>query len=259
MSKSSQDGRGRSKGGPRARPLLCAEGCGCELSDGSAVIRWIDGRRLMFCCADCADSLEERKAPEIRRTLNRWVRPGCVVWDVGCGRSGWALELARRVGPGGSVLLSDPQRSAVRWNVDRLHAALPSIEVRGVATSSIPAASVDFAFVNDVLCCARAPERLFRRISRSLRPGGVAYLRITRPRSPSVQPITSAQWRRWLGSGQVRVEGSANGIRWAVWAPTPKNRPGAVSRRRRGMLRTRQAKASPPPVGLVPFPDRSSV
>lgn len=103
------------------------------------------------------------------------VRPGDDVIDLGCGPGYVALDLARRVGPAGSVLaidrsprfLADLRRSAVGQGLTSI-----VIEEGDAATIRLDAASADLVWIRWLLCFVDHPEAVLERAVAALRPGG---------------------------------------------------------------------------------------
>ncbi len=96
--------------------------------------------------------------------------------DVGCGPGFVTLELARRVGPTGSVLAVD---GAEHWlaslQADARDAQLTQVETQALDLESgqFEEGRYDFIFARWVLSFLRDPEELITRLARALKPGGL--------------------------------------------------------------------------------------
>jgi SAM-dependent methyltransferase len=101
------------------------------------------------------------------------VRPGERVLDVGCGCGQSALELAERVGPGGSVLgidLSSPMLARARERAAAL--AHVSFENADAQIHPFEAASFDLVFSRFGVMFFADPPAAFANLRRALVPGG---------------------------------------------------------------------------------------
>jgi ubiquinone/menaquinone biosynthesis C-methylase UbiE len=93
--------------------------------------------------------------------------------DLGCGCGATTLELARRVGPGGSVLgvdLSEPMLARARERA----AGLGQVEFRAAdaQTADLGAASFDLAYSRFGVMFFADPPAAFANVRRALRPAG---------------------------------------------------------------------------------------
>ena len=117
------------------------------------------------------------------------VRPGQVICDMGCGNGFYTLELARRVGPRGTVYAVDIQPEMLRMLAERA-AAEKLANVRPVLGTAIdprlPAAAVDLVLCVDVYHEFSHPEAMLRRIRGSLKPDGRLVLAEFRGEDPAV-------------------------------------------------------------------------
>jgi ubiquinone/menaquinone biosynthesis C-methylase UbiE len=106
--------------------------------------------------------------------------PGQTVIDYGCGPGMLALELARRVGPGGRVYGVDI--NALFLERARKHAEgeglADRIELRRIERDEIPlsAESADRLVCKNVLEYVERPDEVVREFYRVLRPGGLAHV-----------------------------------------------------------------------------------
>ncbi|HUH86369.1 MAG TPA: methyltransferase domain-containing protein [Stellaceae bacterium] len=101
------------------------------------------------------------------------VRPGERVVDIGCGCGETAIEFARRVLPGGSVLGIDISAPMLAHAATRVEPGLPVTLVQGDATT-YPFAEGAFDLLASRLGVMffAEPERAFANLRRALRPGG---------------------------------------------------------------------------------------
>ncbi len=103
------------------------------------------------------------------------VKPGMAVADVGTGTGLFTLLFAPRVEPGGRVIAVDISEVFLR-NVLRRARARGAHNVEGVvnvATDvSLPAESIDLAFLCDTYHHFEYPQKMLASIHRALRPGG---------------------------------------------------------------------------------------
>ncbi len=107
------------------------------------------------------------------------LEPGQTVCDLGCGNGFYTLELARRVGPEGTVYAVDIQPEMLRLLVARARQA-KLFNIRPVLGTVIdprlPAGAVDLVFCVDVYHEFSHPELMLARIRESLRPDGQIVL-----------------------------------------------------------------------------------
>jgi ubiquinone/menaquinone biosynthesis C-methylase UbiE len=103
------------------------------------------------------------------------IRLGERVLDVGCGCGDTTLELARRVGRGGSIVGIDVSTPMLERALESARA----IEVANVAfwnadaqTHSLPPAAFDLAYSRFGVMFFVDPAHAFTNLSRALRPGG---------------------------------------------------------------------------------------
>jgi demethylmenaquinone methyltransferase/2-methoxy-6-polyprenyl-1,4-benzoquinol methylase len=137
------------------------------------------------------------------RTAERTgLRPGDAALDVCCGTGDLALELARRVGPAGSVLacdFSEPMLDLAREKAERRGAEVRSVRFEWADALDLPyddarfdAVTVGFGVRNFADL-----DRGIAEMARVLRPGGrVAILEITQPTRPPLSTFFSLWFDR---------------------------------------------------------------
>ena len=102
-------------------------------------------------------------------------QPGQQVLEIGCGGGGLAVELARRVLPGGSVLALDiagPMLSAARARAAAAGLTNLTFRQADAQTAFLPEAAFDLALSHFGIMFFADPVAAFANIRRSLRPGG---------------------------------------------------------------------------------------
>jgi SAM-dependent methyltransferase len=100
---------------------------------------------------------------------------GEAVLDVGCGCGGTALELGRRVGPGGSVLgvdLSNPMLARARERAAAERLAHVSFRQADAQTEPFAPGAFDLVFSRFGVMFFADPPAAFANLCRALRPGG---------------------------------------------------------------------------------------
>ena len=103
------------------------------------------------------------------------IKPGQTVCDLGCGNGFYTVELARQVGPRGTVYAVDIQPEMLRMLAERA-AAEGLRNIRPVLSTPIdprlPAGEVDVVLCIDVYHEFSHPEAMLARIRESLADGG---------------------------------------------------------------------------------------
>ena len=142
------------------------------------------------------------------------IRRGQTVCDLGCGNGFYTLELAKRVGPKGTVWASDIQVEMLRMLVENAgEARLKNIRpVLGTPIDPrLPEGTVDLVLCVDVYHEFSHPDAMLARIRESLADDGVLVLAEFRGEDPAV-PIKPLHK---MTKAQVRAELEAAGFRLA--------------------------------------------
>jgi SAM-dependent methyltransferase len=134
------------------------------------------------------------------------IQPGQTVCDLGCGNGFYTLELARQVGPRGTVYAVDIQPEMLRMLAEQAAAAnLHTIRpVLGTAINPrLPAGEIDVVLCVDVYHEFSHPEAMLARLRESLADGGRLVLAEFRGEDPAVpikplHKMTKAQIRAEL-------------------------------------------------------------
>ena len=114
------------------------------------------------------------------------VGPGDAVLELACGPGGVGLDAATRVGPTGSVLLSDVAPDMVRAAADRaVERGLTNVATRCLDLESIdlPDAHVDVVVCREGLMLVPEPVVAASEVHRVLVPGGRTAVAVWGPRS----------------------------------------------------------------------------
>ncbi|MBV8127009.1 MAG: class I SAM-dependent methyltransferase [Planctomycetaceae bacterium] len=117
------------------------------------------------------------------------IPPGATVADVGAGAGYHSLRLARRVGPGGTVLATDVQPEMIQLLKQNAQAARV-YNIKPLLCSSknsmLPDGKVDLILMVDVYHECTDPETTLRGLRKALRPGGRLVLVEFRGEAPEV-------------------------------------------------------------------------
>ncbi len=152
---------------------------------------------------------DEERASQLWDALG--VQPGWTVCDLGAGNGYHSLELARRVGPEGSVLAVDIQPEMLRMLDERAQeAGIENIQlIEGLSHDPrLPDASCDLVLMVDVYHELYHPSHTLRALYRALKPGGRVVLVEYREEDPDV-PI---RLDHKMSKAQVNKELNANGF-----------------------------------------------
>ena len=136
-----------------------------------------------------------------RRAADRaGLRAGDAALDVCCGTGDLALEMARRVGPGGSVVgcdFSEPMLDLARQKAAKRGATAVRFEWADALQLPYPDESFDAAAVGFGVRNLADLDRGLAEMSRVLRPGGrLVILEITQPRRPPLSTFYSLWFDR---------------------------------------------------------------
>jgi SAM-dependent methyltransferase len=131
------------------------------------------------------------------------LRPGQVLVDLGCGRGGPGLWLARAfqaklIGIDHSSALVD---LAAQWADQWVRPGMAEFRVGSLSDSGLPGESVDGLFSNATALASDVPEALAE-ISRILRPGGRAAFSI----NESLDEGTDERWRDLVGAAGMEFD-----------------------------------------------------
>ncbi|MFL6025177.1 MAG: methyltransferase domain-containing protein [Marmoricola sp.] len=119
-------------------------------------------------------------AVEARQLALAGVVPGAAVADVGCGPAAMSVELARMVGPTGSVQAVERDDSAIAAARQVIgESGLTNVELRqgSAAATGVEPGSVDVAMMRHVLAHNGGDEQeIVDHLATLVRPGGAVYL-----------------------------------------------------------------------------------
>jgi ubiquinone/menaquinone biosynthesis C-methylase UbiE len=150
------------------------------------------------------------------------IEPGQTVCDLGCGNGFYTVELARRVGPTGTVYAVDIQPEMLRMLAERATVEnLPNI--RPVLSTAIdprlPAGKIDVVLCVDVYHEFSHPEAMLARIRESLAEGGQLVLAEFRGEDPAVpikplHKMTKAQIRAEMEPAGFEIAREFDRLPW---------------------------------------------
>lgn len=150
------------------------------------------------------------------------IKPGQTVCDLGCGNGFYTVELARQVGPRGTVYAVDIQPEMLRMLAER--AATENLRnIRPVLSTPIdprlPAGAVDVVLCVDVYHEFSHPEAMLARIRESLAKDGRLVLAEFRGEDPAVpikplHKMTKAQIRAELEPAGFGLEREFDRLPW---------------------------------------------
>jgi SAM-dependent methyltransferase len=136
--------------------------------------------------AEHADYVDARGAEATERLLELAApRPGERVLELACGPGGLGLAAAKRVAPGGEVVLSDVAAEMTAIAAARADAlGLTNVSTRELDLEHIdePDGSYDVVLCREGLMFAPDPAGAAREMARVLRPGGRVALAVWGPR-----------------------------------------------------------------------------
>jgi len=150
------------------------------------------------------------------------IKRGQTVCDLGCGNGFYTLELAKRVGPKGTVWASDIQVEMLRMLAENAgEAGVRNIRpVLGTPIDPrLPKGQVDLVLCVDVYHEFSHPDAMLARIRESLADGGVLVLAEFRGEDPAVpikplHKMTKAQVRAELEAAGFRVAREFDRLPW---------------------------------------------
>lgn len=123
-----------------------------------------------------------RKLLDNQNKYSKFVKPGQVVADLGCGPGFFTLPLAEKIGPDGRVYAVDsdlhPIRAVERKARKKKLGNIDTHQTSAADLSFIRDASVDFVLADGLLCtmASREINMAVDEIKRILKPEGIAYL-----------------------------------------------------------------------------------
>jgi ubiquinone/menaquinone biosynthesis C-methylase UbiE len=140
------------------------------------------------------------------------IHTNATVLDAGCGAGLFAIEAARRVGPGGTVFAVDFQPALIdkvihKAQAARLHNVQPTLAP--IDDLPLPGNSIDAAYMISVLSMLKSRTDALREVRRVLKPGGVLVLGEELPQPEYVRPVTVCRWAEEAGFRLVERNGNA--------------------------------------------------
>lgn len=147
------------------------------------------------------------------------LEPGMSVGDLGCGNLGYfALASAKKVGKNGKVYAVDILKSALesvenrirQEGLENIKTVWSNLEIYGA--TKIQEASLDIAFIHNVLFHAEEGSSMIKEATRLLKTGGklmiIDWLRISSPFGPPLtdRPLPDEIKKLALGAGLQQVD-----------------------------------------------------
>jgi len=185
---------------------------------GNACCRPNDRRLPTFVM----DNFIRRLISPPEKKISRFVTPGIVTADIGCGPGYFTVPMAELVGSNGKVYAADADPRSVNALKRKLGERGLQNVVEAQTTSAaslefIPDRSVDFAFSNDVLCCMVDHRGAIAEIKRILKPRGLCYLSVTKLyRKKDSRAVLKGEWNQILEGFDVKDRGEGVMNRWAT-------------------------------------------
>jgi ubiquinone/menaquinone biosynthesis C-methylase UbiE len=146
----------------------------------------------------------------LKADMEKYVKEGQKVADLGCGGGFYTLPLAACVGTKGKVFAVDLDSAAIR-ELDRKakQQGLKNIETHAVSVAKLPFiqnGTIDFVLANGLLCTMpKHRQETVKEIRRILKSDGKAYLSLGGPRP--IGHVSRAEWEEILSSFQVLQRG----------------------------------------------------
>ena len=159
------------------------------------------------------------------KLLEGHAKAGMLVADLGCGPGYITLPAAEMVGESGRVHaidfdekhITEVQKKAERKGLGNIEARVSS----AASVHFIPSESVDLIIANGLLCCMVDHEGSLKEIHRIMKPGGEAYLSVTRfGRRRDRMHVAKEEWESILAQFSVKARGEKITGRWA-WVQRP--------------------------------------
>ena len=187
--------------------------------------------RNACCCAPndrclptfVMDNFIRRFISPPEKKISRFVTPGFVTADIGCGPGYFTVPIAERVGVNGKVYAADADPKSINALKAKISARGLQNTVETQTTSAarlkfIPDQSIDFAFANDVLCCMVDHRGAIAEIKRILKPRGLCYLSVTKLyRKKDPRAVPKGEWDQILEGFDVQETGEGIMNRWATF------------------------------------------
>ncbi len=189
-----------------------------QVHDPDGIGKFYLGREIAAVMGhQAADWLErpERNQEENTDQLMEQIKlpPGAVVADIGAGTGYLSRRLARKTGPGGTVLAVDIQPEMLDLLTNRMaqFGVTNVVPILGtVMDPKLPAHSVDLVLMVDVYHEFEFPYEMMERICRALKPDGRVMFVEFRAEDPNV-PI---KLLHKMSEAQVKKEMAVLPLRW---------------------------------------------
>lgn len=154
-----------------------------------------------------------------RKLIEKFVKEGDYVADIGAGPGIYTIELAKIVGEKGKVFASDSDINMVniiKKKINKLNLKNVVVELASADNIKfIESNKIDFAFSNGVLCCMVNHKGAIQEINRVLKENGVAFISVEKL-SKGLTAISKNEWKDLINKFNVIEEKEGLFYRYAV-------------------------------------------
>jgi len=167
------------------------------------------------------DNFIRRLISPPKKKILKFVLPGAVAADLGCGPGYFTIPMAEIVGERGRVYAVDSDTKSIKKLREKMDVNSQKIIDSHIASAAnldgIPDATVDFVFASGLLCCMSDHSGAVAEIKRILKPTGFAYLSVTKVyRKNDLRAVRQEEWNHILRGFEVREMHENILNRWAV-------------------------------------------
>jgi ubiquinone/menaquinone biosynthesis C-methylase UbiE len=152
-----------------------------------------------------------------------------IVADLGCGPGYLTLPAADMVGPEGRIYAIDSDAKSIAALIEKANrkglSSTIDVHVSSAAqVPFIPNGTIDLVIAKGLICCMSDHEGALGEIRRILKPGGVAFLSVTKLGSKrDGRWVGRDEWRKILSEFDVQENGEGLTNRWAWVARTARD------------------------------------
>jgi ubiquinone/menaquinone biosynthesis C-methylase UbiE len=160
-----------------------------------------------------------------KKKILRFLHPGTVVADLGCGPGYFTIPMAEITGSNGRVYAVDSDPKSIQaLNTKSKAQDLENIIATYTASAAdihcVPTGVVDFVFANGLLCCMTDHAGAIAEIKRVLKPDGLAYLSVTKVfRRSDRRAVPKEEWNGILSGFIIKESHEGLMHRSAIVSP----------------------------------------